>query len=135
MLATRCKKVNFVFGRFMQYEANTKHFFIPFTLYSQGNAESDIKPRCPRINKMRNTADVTGGKPLTVLSQTVSSVIGFQNRTKYGKNHRLSICRPTKRGKEKSPSDGHCACEKEMDDHLLGCQQFFEKVRHGDTHC
>jgi hypothetical protein len=33
-------------------------------------------------------------------------------------NHRLSINRPTKRGKEKSPSDGHCQCEKEMDDHL-----------------
>jgi hypothetical protein len=26
--------------------------------------------------------------------------------------HRLSINRPTKRGKEKSPSDGHCQCEK-----------------------
>jgi hypothetical protein len=33
-------------------------------------------------------------------------------------NHRLSINRPTKRGKEKSPSDGHCKCEKEMDDHF-----------------
>jgi hypothetical protein len=31
--------------------------------------------------------------------------------------HRLSIYRSTKRGKEKSLSDGHC--EKEMDDHLL----------------
>jgi hypothetical protein len=30
-------------------------------------------------------------------------------------------------GKEKSPSDGHCQCEKEMDDHLLACQQIFEK--------
>jgi hypothetical protein len=35
--------------------------------------------------------------------------------------HRLSINRPTKRGKEKSPSDGYCQCEKEMDDHLLAC--------------
>jgi hypothetical protein len=34
----------------------------------------------------------------------------------YASNHRLSINRPTKRGKEKSPSDGHCQCEKEMDD-------------------
>jgi hypothetical protein len=40
--------------------------------------------------------------------------------------HRLSINRPTKRGKEKSLSDGHCPCEKEMDDHLLACQQIFE---------
>jgi hypothetical protein len=37
--------------------------------------------------------------------------------------HILSINRPTKCGKEKSPSDGHCQCEKEMDDHLLACQQ------------
>jgi hypothetical protein len=39
-------------------------------------------------------------------------------------NHRLSINRLTKRGKEKSPSDGHCQCQKETDDHLLACQQF-----------
>jgi hypothetical protein len=30
----------------------------------------------------------------------------------------------TKTGKEKSPSDGRCQCQKEMDDYLLGCQQF-----------
>jgi hypothetical protein len=47
--------------------------------------------------------------------------------------HRLSINRPTKRGKEKSPSDGHCQCKKEMDDHLLACQQIFEKVPHSDS--
>jgi hypothetical protein len=35
-------------------------------------------------------------------------------------HHRLSIHRPTKLGKEKSPSDGKC--EKEMDDHLLAYQ-------------
>jgi hypothetical protein len=35
--------------------------------------------------------------------------------------HRLSINRPTKRGKEKSPSNGHCQCEKEMEEHLLAC--------------
>jgi hypothetical protein len=29
--------------------------------------------------------------------------------------------------KEKSSSDGHCQCEKEMDDHLLACQQFFKE--------
>jgi hypothetical protein len=39
-----------------------------------------------------------------------------------GLNHRLSINRPTKRGKQKSPSDGHWQCEKEMDDHLVACQ-------------
>jgi hypothetical protein len=32
--------------------------------------------------------------------------------------------RPTKRGKEKFLSDGHCQTRKEMDDHLLACQQF-----------
>jgi hypothetical protein len=47
-------------------------------------------------------------------------------------SHRLSINRPTKRGKEKSPSDGHCQCEKEMDDHLLACQQIFEREPHSD---
>jgi hypothetical protein len=39
-------------------------------------------------------------------------------------SHKLTINRPTKRGKEKFPSDGHCQCQKEMDDHLLACQQF-----------
>jgi hypothetical protein len=34
-------------------------------------------------------------------------------------DHRLSINRPTKRRKEKSPSDGQCQCEKEMDDHQI----------------
>jgi hypothetical protein len=47
--------------------------------------------------------------------------------------HRLSIKRLTKRGKEKSPSDGHCQCKKEMDDYLLACQQIFEKVPHSET--
>jgi hypothetical protein len=42
-------------------------------------------------------------------------------------SHRLSINRATKRGKEKSPSDGHCQCEKEMDDHLLACQPFLKE--------
>jgi hypothetical protein len=31
-----------------------------------------------------------------------------------GRSYTLSINRPTKRGKEKSPSDGHCQCEKEI---------------------
>jgi hypothetical protein len=48
-------------------------------------------------------------------------------------NHRLSINRPTKRGKEKSPSIGQCQCEKETDDHLLACQQFLKKS-HEVTH-
>jgi hypothetical protein len=45
----------------------------------------------------------------------------------------LSINRPTKRGKEKSPSDRHCQCEKEMDDHLLPCQQNLERELHSAT--
>jgi hypothetical protein len=36
-------------------------------------------------------------------------------------SHRLSINRPTKRAKEKYPSDEHCQCQKEMDDNLLAC--------------
>jgi hypothetical protein len=47
-------------------------------------------------------------------------------------SQRLSINRPAKRGKEKSPSDGHCRCQKEMDDHLLACQQILEKEPHSD---
>jgi hypothetical protein len=49
---------------------------------------------------MRNTADVTGHKVT------------------------YHINRSTKRGKEKSPFDIHCHCQKEMDDHLLARQQF-----------
>jgi hypothetical protein len=41
--------------------------------------------------------------------------------------HRLSFKTPTTRRKEKSPSDGHCQCEIEMDDHLLACQLFLEE--------
>jgi hypothetical protein len=37
--------------------------------------------------------------------------------------HRLSINRPTKRGKEKSPTR---QCEKKIDDHLVACPQLFE---------
>jgi hypothetical protein len=49
--------------------------------------------------------------------------------------HRLSINGPTKRGKEKSPSDGHCQCEKEIDDHLLARQQILEREPHSvSTH-
>jgi hypothetical protein len=39
-------------------------------------------------------------------------------------SHRLSIIRPSKPREEKSPSDGHCQCQKEIDDHLLACQLF-----------
>jgi hypothetical protein len=51
----------------------------------------------------------------------------------YYQNHRLRINRPTKRGKEKSPSYRHW--EKEMDDHLLACQQIFEREPHSDPLC
>jgi hypothetical protein len=49
--------------------------------------------------------------------------------------YRLSINRPTKRGKDKFPPDGHCQCEKEMDDHLLACQPILERMPHSYTHC
>jgi hypothetical protein len=55
------------------------------------------------------------------------------NRTCVCKYHRLSINRPTKRGKEKSPSDGHCQCKEEMDNNLLVCQQILEREPHSDT--
>jgi hypothetical protein len=45
------------------------------------------------------------------------------------------LIRQTKRGKEKSPSNGHCQCEKEKEDHLLACQQSFEREPHSDTLC
>jgi hypothetical protein len=45
----------------------------------------------------------------------------------------LSINRPTKLGREKSPADGYCQCKKEMDDHILASQQIFEKVPHSYT--
>jgi hypothetical protein len=37
------------------------------------------------------------------------------------------VNRSTKRGIEKSPSDGHCQGEKEMDGYLLAYQQFLKK--------
>jgi hypothetical protein len=47
----------------------------------------------------------------------------------YCSTHRLSSNRLTKRGKENSQ------CEKEMDDHLLACQQILEREPHSDTPC
>jgi hypothetical protein len=47
--------------------------------------------------------------------------------------HRLSIKRLTKRVKEKSRSDGHSQCEKEIEDHLLACQKLFEIEPLSDT--
>jgi hypothetical protein len=35
----------------------------------------------------------------------------------------------------KTPSDGHCQCEKEIDDHLLACQQILEREPRSDTPC
>jgi hypothetical protein len=45
----------------------------------------------------------------------------------------LIFIRPTKLGREKSPSDRHCKCEKEMDDHILACQQILVIEPHSDT--
>jgi hypothetical protein len=42
-------------------------------------------------------------------------------------NHGLIINITTKRGKEKPSSDGNCQCKKEMEDHLLACQQFLKE--------
>jgi hypothetical protein len=46
--------------------------------------------------------------------------------------HRLSINRPTKREREKSPSDGHCQYKTEMDEHLVALPIIFEIVPHSD---
>jgi hypothetical protein len=52
--------------------------YIPLTLYPRRDSRgiSDIPPRHPRFTKiaMRNTVDVTGGKPLAVLLQSISGV-------------------------------------------------------------
>jgi hypothetical protein len=56
------------------------HTNIPLTLYARrgGRSISDIPPRHPHFTKiilaMRNTADVTGGKPIAVLLQSISGV-------------------------------------------------------------
>jgi hypothetical protein len=58
--------------------------YILLTLYPQrGNkAISDISPRRPRFTKkaMRNTAVMTGGKPIAIWSQSISvmTVIGYE---------------------------------------------------------
>jgi hypothetical protein len=53
---------------------------------------------------------------MSLLSQIPSFSLATMIQYSIGRyltcTHRLSINRPTKRGKEKSPSDGHC--EKEM---------------------
>jgi hypothetical protein len=56
-----------------------------------------------------------------VLSRTPHETVLIK---KVNFTHGLSKNRPTKRGKEKYQSDGHCQCQKVMDDHLLACQQF-----------
>jgi hypothetical protein len=57
----------------------------------------------------------------------------INSKVAVGRDHRLSINRPTKRGKEKSRSDGHCQCEIEREDYLLACQQIFEIEPLSDT--
>jgi hypothetical protein len=48
--------------------------------------------------------------------------VSKESKAIFSFTHRLSINRPTKRGKENSRSDGHCQCKKEIEDHLLACQ-------------
>jgi hypothetical protein len=49
--------------------------------------------------------------------------------------HRLNINRATKRGKEKSPEDGHCQCQKEMDDHNTRVLTIFDREPYSDPLC
>jgi hypothetical protein len=44
-----------------------------------------------------------------------------------GLSHRLSFNRPIKRGKDKSPSDEHCQCEKKMDNLYWHVNKFLKK--------
>jgi hypothetical protein len=71
--------------------------------------------------------------PTNVYLQVINNQYWSFGRYTY--KHRLGINRPIKRGKEKFPSDGHCQCEKEMNDHLLACQQILERELHSDTPC
>jgi hypothetical protein len=84
-----------------------------------------------RLYLFRSRQSVVGGTPGDC-SEGVEGVIWLRRVCEPGiegiqikLNHRLSINRPTKRGKEKSRSDGHCQREKEMADYLLACQNFF----------
>jgi hypothetical protein len=61
--------------------------------------------------------------------------LGMVLTSDIGLNHRLSINRPTKRAEEKSPTDGHCQCEKEMEEHLLACQRILKREPRSDTPC
>jgi hypothetical protein len=62
-------------------------------------------------------------KPIYLFILVHSTLIIFIYQHVNCLNHRLSIDRPTKRGKENSPSVGHCQCQKKMNDNLLACQQ------------
>jgi hypothetical protein len=74
---------------------------------------------CQLILKKSHKVTHWKGMAFYSVSGIVNSMVGY--------NHRLSINRPTKRGKEKSPSDRHCQCKKEMDNPLQACQQFLKQ--------
>jgi hypothetical protein len=49
--------------------------YIPPTLYPRRGSRGNIPQRHPRFTKaMKNTVDVTGGKPIAVLLQYISGV-------------------------------------------------------------
>jgi hypothetical protein len=55
------------------------HYYIPFMLYPRrvSRGISGIPPRHPRFTNylaMSNTADITGGKPIAVLLQSITGV-------------------------------------------------------------
>jgi hypothetical protein len=80
--------------------------------------------------------------PCIILTRQVIKINITLERYNYS-DHRLSINRPTKRGKEKCPSDGHCQCEKEIDNHsdnkliiiIIGMSTNPEREPHSDTAC
>jgi hypothetical protein len=108
-------------------ESNSELSTVPVmrmsTMTEQGVQEVKIEA-CERLLGHRVTEKMRTKK--VQLHQLINVPTAGPSSGNLRISHRFSINRPTNRGKEKAPSDGHCQCEKEMDDHLMACQQIFE---------
>jgi hypothetical protein len=60
---------------------------------------------------------IKGKNPVWSLGKKERSHLSLSSMDVIRLKHRLSINRPTKRLKENSRSDGHCQCEKEVEDY------------------
>jgi hypothetical protein len=86
---------------------------------------SEAHPRRGPTTPVRRTISTPSQHPTSLLSVSLHLLFFISLRSTintYTHDHRLSINRPTNRGKDKSSSDGHYQCETEMDDHLLECE-------------